>query len=179
MEATKSDSAEIKMGDWCRFCPARDHCPVLKKEALEYPIDKNPDELTEAEVGMLLDKGEVIKRYIDKLQIVAFHRAQQGKKIPGRKLVRKISRRQWKVGADDHFTEAVGTDAFEVPKLRSPAQMEKLFEDVIGMDEVVENWSMKPDSGLTLAAESDKRREVTPLLEYDPMMFDELIVADD
>lgn len=178
MEATKEEDATLKMGEWCGFCPARDHCPELKKEALAYPLDVEPEELDEITIGLLLDKGEVLKKYIDKLQIVAFHRAQQGKKIPGRKLVRKISRRQWKVGAEDFLEIQYGGEVWE-SKLKSPAQVEKFFDEDPNTKDNVETWSMKPDSGLTLAARSDKRSEVTPLLEYDPMLFDEPIVADD
>jgi hypothetical protein len=167
------------MGEWCRFCPARDNCPILKREALDYPLDNDPEALDEATIGLLLDKGEVLKNYIAKLQIVAFHRAQQGKKIPGRKLVRKISRRQWRDGAENYFIDRFGTDTYEPSKLKSPAQMEKWLEDDREADTAVEEWSTKPDQGLTLAARSDKRSEVTPLLEYDPMLFDEPIVADD
>jgi hypothetical protein len=179
MNATKEDNATLKMGEWCRFCPARDNCPILKREALDYPLDNDPEALDEATIGLLLDKGEVLKNYIAKLQIVAFHRAQQGKKIPGRKLVRKISRRQWRDGAENYFIDRFGTDTYEPSKLKSPAQMEKWLEDDREADTAVEEWSTKPDQGLTLAARSDKRSEVTPLLEYDPMLFDEPIVADD
>lgn len=175
MDRTRQADAPLKMGEWCGFCPARDHCPVLKAEALAYPVDKDPEALTEEEIGALLDKGEALKKYLDKLQVVAFHRAQQGKKIPGRKLVRKISRRQWRVGAEEHFAKEYGEEAFEPAKLRSPAQMGKYLDGVLGSEEVVDSWSIKPDSGLTLAAESDKRVEVSPLLEYDPMLLDDAI----
>lgn len=175
MENTKDPKAGLKMGEWCQFCPARDHCPVLKKEALEYPVDADPEELDEATIGLLLDKGEILKKYLEKLQVVAFHRAQQGKKIPGRKLVRKISRRQWKVGAEEYFVDEYGEDAYAPVTLLSPAQMEKFLDGELNAKEIIEEWSMKPDSGLTLAAESDKRIEVSPLLEYDPMLLDDAI----
>lgn len=175
MERTTQENAPLKMGDWCTFCPAREHCPLLKREALAYPVDGDPEELTEEELGILLTKGEAIKKYFDRLQTVAFHRAMQGKKIPGRKLVRKISRRQWVDGAEEALMCAYGDAIMDPPKLRSPAQVEKALEDIPGSKDFVGKYVTKPDTGLTLAAESDKRIEASGVLAYDPILLDESI----
>jgi hypothetical protein len=62
---------------------------------------------------------------------------------------------------DDAVLDAFGMDAYTVPKVKSPAQIEKME----GGNEFASKWAYSPDKGLTLAPESDKRLEVRPNVE--------------
>lgn len=177
IEETRNPDANLVIGEHCRFCPNKGHCPALKNETFEFPMGIDTGHLSDVELGSLLTKLDAIKALTPTLEAEALRRARQGDKIPGRKLVRMKSNRVFKdsmplaseTDADEmietSFNDAVlkdfGLDAYSDPKLKSPAQIEKLE----GGKDFAAKWAYKPDAGLTLAAESDKRIEVRPNIE--------------
>lgn len=176
MEATRDPDAPLTIGEHCRFCPNKGHCPALKAEVFEFPVGIDPSHLTDTELGEVLLKLEAIEAVKGTFEAEAFNRARRGLKIPGRKLVRKRSNREWKVSqairnpdtgemAEIKFKDAVkdifGPDAYKEPDFRSPAQLEKLE----GGSDFTILWAFTPNKGLTLAAERDKRPEIRPDIE--------------
>jgi hypothetical protein len=81
----------------------------------------------------------------------------QGKNVPGTKLVHKKANRVWKGGAEAVFREQFGDKAVWPTTLKSPAEMEKVNTDAKAL---VKEFAYTPESGLTLALESDKRSAV-------------------
>ena len=65
------------------------------------------------------------------------------------------------VKLNDAIVNKFGLEAYSEPKLKTPAQLEKMS----GGRDFAKMWAYKPDAGLTLAAESDKRVEVRPNIE--------------
>jgi hypothetical protein len=161
MEATRKEGADLVIGDHCRFCPAKSHCPALKGEAFNFSADIDPSHLTNSELGELLEKAGVIRRYLEGLESEAFKRSMRGDQVPGYKLVRKKANRVWKEGAEYVLKRLFGDDAYTDPKLKTPPQLEKIE----GGKEIVSEWAYKPDSGLTLAPISDKRDAVRSLMD--------------
>ena len=161
MEATSDPAANFEVGTHCRFCPARDACPALKGETFDFNFELDPEYLTSEEIGQLLERGDAISRYLQSLEQIALHRAMNGEKIWNRKLVRKKANRVLNDGAGEKAISKWGDDAYVDPKLKSPAQLEKLP----GGKEWVSSNAHSPDMGLTLAPLSDKRTEVRPLRE--------------
>lgn len=159
MLATDDPESGLEVGTHCRFCPARDACPALKGEVFNFNPDLDPEYLTSEEVGQLLERGDAIRRYLESLEFIALQRALGGDRIYGRKLVRKKANRVLKDGASDKAREKWGDEALTEPKVKSPAQLEKLEG---GKDWVAAN-AYTPDAGLTLAPISDKRSEIRPL----------------
>jgi hypothetical protein len=178
IEATRDTTSPLTMGSHCKWCPNKAHCPAMQDEALEFQIDVPVSTLTDVELGALLDKLVAIIAFAPTLEFEALRRARQGDKIPGRKLVRKKANRVFRdtllVASEDNPDEVVelefdatvkktfGDEAFAEPKVKSPAQLEKIKN---GGKVFVKDWAYKPDAGLTLAAESDKRVEVRPNVE--------------
>lgn len=177
IEATRDKDAVLVIGDHCRFCPAKSHCPALKNETFEFPMGIDVSYLTDVELGGLLDKLEAIEVLKQPMQAEALRRARQGDQIPGRKLVRMRSNRIFhesraiasltdademiEITIDDAVRETFGMEGYSDPKLLSPAQIEKLD----GGKDFASQWAHKPDRGLTLAAKSDKRKEVKSHIE--------------
>ncbi len=175
IEATRDETSPLMMGDHCKWCPNKAHCPALQGGVLEFSIEAAPSAMTDVELGAMLDKLDAIKAFQPVLEAEALRRARQGDKVPGRKLVRKKSNRIYRdemalpndldgtvvVTLADAITEIFGLEAYSEPKLKTPAQLEKMP----GGKEFAKDWSYKPDAGLTLAAESDKRVEVRPNIE--------------
>ena len=177
IEETRSPDALLVIGEHCRFCPNKGHCPALKNETFEFPMGIDTAHVSDEELGALLVKLDAIEALKPVLAAEALRRARQGDKIPGRKLVRKGGNRIYKtsmaqpdpdnadetieVKLEDAALKEFGVDAYGDPTLRSPAQMEKLDGGV----EFASKWAFKPDNGLTLAKDSDKRAEVRPNIE--------------
>ena len=177
IEKTRDPDAPLVIGTHCRWCPNRGHCPALKNETFEFPIGIDHSHLTDDELGELLIKLDAIEALKPVLQAEALRRARQGSKIKGRKLVVMRANRVFKetmpipdpddadetieITLFDAIMETFGLEAYAEPKIRSPNQIESLE----GGKEFASRWAYSPIKGLTLAAESDKRREVRPNIE--------------
>lgn len=177
IERTRNPNAPLTIGQHCRFCPNRGHCPALKNETFEFPLGIDSNHLSDEELGAALVKLDALEALKPVLQAEALRRARQGDRIPGRKLVRKKANRVFKdtmalpspddademieVKLEDAATSEFGLDAYAEPKLKSPAQL----SDLEGGKEFVSQWAFTPDNGLTLAGLKDKRPEVKPNIE--------------
>lgn len=165
MEATRKEGAILNVGEHCRFCEASktNTCPAIRKETASFSLDVDPEHLTSHELGEALQKMEAIARAKANYEKVAYKRAMQGEVVTGYKIVRKMANRIFQDGVEERARETFGDDAFTEPKLRTPAQIEKLD----GGKSFVSKYAFSPDNGLTLAQLSDKREAVKPaMLEY-------------
>lgn len=163
MAAAREPDALLAMGDWCRFCPVNSAkaCPALKTELVEFSTAREPDELTAEEIGAFMTKGDTIIKYLAKIGEEAFKRAMNGVKIPGQKVVMKRSNRIWKEDVESKMEAQFKTAAYEDPKLKTPPAVEKM----VGGKAFAKKWAYKPDMGLTLAPESDKREAVKRVID--------------
>lgn len=181
-------SDELKSGRHCQFCPARSHaCPQLMKDwdELEGFIKmietktKGAAELTNKQVGRFLDLWEVLKPAAKAARETGFARAEKGNKIPGWKLVKQKSNREWKDGAIPAALEKFGLDCLTIPKKIAFAAAEKFgtLEPIISIDELKSpakidklpegkafstRMAFKPDAGNTLVSLDDTRQDVGP-----------------
>lgn len=181
-------SDELKSGRHCQFCPARSHaCPQLMKDwdELEEFIEmiatkiKGAAELTNKQVGHFLDLWEVLKPAAKAARNTGFARAEKGNKIPGWKLVKSKSNREWKDGALKDALAKFGFDCLNIPRkivllarqhtsdiekfltideLKSPAKIDKLPEG----KQFSTRMAFKPDAGNTLVSLDDTRQDVGP-----------------
>lgn len=157
-------SNEAVAGPHCNFCPKRfGACPALmadmeELETMVQQIEKvGVDALTNDQVGRLLDlckRADVVQAAGLK---TTYFRLNAGGKIPGWKLVKKQTHRKWKDQAERMAKVSFGEDAYTKPEMKSPAQIDEL---PLGTGFTAE-WAQKPDTGLTVAPESDKRTEVS------------------
>jgi hypothetical protein len=163
MAATREDDAMLQIGDWCRFCAAKEEgtCPALKQETLELDTSVDPVHLTAEEISAILEKKAPITKFFQAVERLALNRARTGETIPGYKLVYQKANRVWKEGAESALIETFGDDAYKEPAIKSPPDIEKLD----GGKTFVTKFAYKPTSDLTLAANSDKREGVRPLMD--------------
>ena len=162
-KATEDPNAPLVSGEHCRFCPAAGICPELKSKALavskkSFTAVQNYDPM---ELSETLSKLELLEDYAKSVREFAYLEATHGRVPPGFKLVEKRATRKWKdePTAAELFRTTRGEEAFDV-KLKSPAQMEKLYGK-----EVVAKNCVAVSSGLTLVPESDKRQAAKSLAE--------------
>lgn len=170
MQGTRDPNAMLVIGDHCRWCPAKRHCPALKQDTMEMTVDVDPSHMTLEEVNEIMVKKKAILAFIEEVSAEAFGRALDGEQIAEHKIVKKMSQRVSKesiveydadgepntVKFEDAVLDTFGTSAYADPKLRSIAQLEKLE----GGPDFVAAWAYMPDNGLTLAANSDKRQAI-------------------
>lgn len=177
-EKTDDPCAPFASGDHCRWCPAFGVCPQIEKD-LGYLVNYNnyvednkknielpdPRHLTPEEKSRILHLSVVYAPWIDAVAKSAYEDAISGRLIPGFKLVKKRkSRRVWR---DDEVTAQelslkYGDTVFEERKLKSPSKLE-----VILTGEEIDLYSFRPESGLELKPENDKRKPVNPLTPID------------
>ncbi len=170
-------SRDTASGEHCRFCPARARaCPQILKdmdelETLVLFLTQTNDqetimeklkakdaaaELTDTQVGRMLDLTDIGRIAGKAVGNIAYERSMAGHKIPGRKLVKARSNREWKDGAETDIEKKFGGEAYTEQKLKSPSEIEKL----IGGEKMTARYAFKPDKGLTVARADDKRMAV-------------------
>lgn len=161
-------STETKTGEHCRFCPARSrNCPALMAD-----IDELEDLMKELEgrtaamlsneqIARLLTLKDTTAIALKAASSTALARMQTGAEIPGFALAPAKVNRVWKDEAETEAKKAFGDRAFSKPELKSPAQVEKL---PLG-DTFVGKYALKPEAGLTIVKEGDKRKTVTKSMQ--------------
>ena len=169
IQRTEHPNAPLKAGDHCRFCPAAGICPEIQNKAQEMaksdftPVelaidDRHYEPLT---LAKNLSWLPALESWIKAVREFAYSEAMAGRTPPGFKLVQKRARREWISPAETieslRLIQGLSPmEMFEDPKLKSPAQMEKLFKskkDKESMAPLIQ----KKSSGCTLVPESDKR----------------------
>ena len=151
--------------DACRFCKGKSVCTALATFALDTamegfaPTFKDPLKLSPEEVADLLGKLDLFINWAKALEGHAQSELEQGRTIPGYKLVEGKSNRKWgdeeKVAAFllGRLAEA---DVY-ARSLVSPAQAEKLLGGKKTAAELLEPYIVKPPGKPTLALSSDPR----------------------
>lgn len=156
----KAGEATFKLGEHCRFCPAKLVCPAMRKLGADaamagYAVQADPEGLAlcdDAWVGQWYGRLNELKMFVKAITDETARRLNAGAAVPGAKLVHAKVDRVWKEGAATAL-EVFGDAAWEPRKLLSPAKVEALP----GGKEFVAEYSQKPEAGLTVAPESDKR----------------------
>ena len=156
MQLTEIDGAELDAGSWCRFCPAKLICPV-QVSLFGAAMKANPKELidlTDLSIGRSFGYIAAVKSYIKALEEEAYRRLNLGGQIVGIKLVPKKANRVFKPEAPALAKAKWGDDAMNPAEIKSPAELEKLGAEA---KEFVKEYAYTPQTGLTVAVDTDKR----------------------
>jgi len=168
MAATLEPTAPLQTGSWCRWCPGRIRCPALKAEALaaakmEFsPLPPTPHDMTDDELGQVLDRVEVMDLFIKACRGEASARLDDGKKVPGWKLVPKRAVRKWKDPGTAGSVLADLPEAWNTPTLKSVAQIEKVI-DKADWPSLEKDLVEKVSSGSTMVPDGDPRQRIESL----------------
>lgn len=187
----------LEPGEHCTFCDRNGPlCPKMTEriqalakadfadvmeddEVLAKQLPQDPDELLNDQVAVelatVLDWIPALDRFIKAAKSLAFQHAAAGHKVPGHKLVEGRSVRKIVVPeatvVEKVTALGIAKDRlYEPPKLKSPAQLEKLGKEVkklvngvAGEDGLwaVEPLAMKGKGSLSLVPDSNPKPEVT------------------
>lgn len=179
-DATSAPNAPLRAGDWCTWCPAKTRCEafdeMLAEEAgIEFGIigeTEPPEQLPPArDTTELAHKAkwlEVLESFTSQLKGDIQREMENGNKVEGWKLVRGKGKRRWQSQnecAIELIDAGIENESLWVePKLKSPAQMEKLG---VGrpqrklVKEIVKKHAFMPDGQLVIARATDPREEAT------------------
>lgn len=156
MERTSWDST-LTPGDWCRFCPAKLVCPVLRGVARAAAIAdaSETSNLTDIQLAAEWQLIKAGKHYFTAVEREALARLNAHRVVGELKLVYKKANRVYRDDADP--VAAFGEDAWEPRALKSPAQLEMLGAKA-------KAWAKEhcymPVGDLTVAGPDDKRPAV-------------------
>lgn len=191
--ATEDPDAPLNPGSHCHWCLAASTCPAktgavfvqaradFEDEPYELPeLTQEKREKAEAyaaRLGHALKWVPFIKEWAKTVETQAYVAACNGLEIPERKLVEKEGDRAWaeeeaKLVKALKKAGASVDDMYVVPdpKLKSPAQMEKISKEV---KKAVAGLVHRPKTGVALVHESDKRPAVGASLHTEFEPFDE------
>ncbi len=157
---------EYCAGDWCRFCRAKNLCrarATFSQEPYEQYHGFTPPLISAEDVGKILSRAEVIKKWVTDLEEWALSELLNGGEVPGWKAVEGRSNRQFE--DTDKAFEAVKAQGYDEAVLyeRKPVTLTAV-EKLLGkkkFEEVLASYIIKPPGKPTLAPESDKREAIT------------------
>lgn len=165
--ATEDPNAPLRVSKECRFCPAIAVCPAQAENALALaktqfadPIFPTPDKLTPETIAKIMALSQVFNSWTDEVKAYAQKQMECGMRIPGFKLVKKKSNRAWKdeIEAGVALEQSLGEAAYEKNLLSVKKAEDALKRLKLKLNEDL--WT-KPDTGVSIAPESDKRPAVS------------------
>lgn len=194
-DETSKANAPLRAGDWCMWCSAKTRCPEFEAKMAEEAkadfSDDPPDALPPAATvafeeanGEEPDEAVYLAALARKVRWVPLfdkwardlegevqNALMSGKIVTGFKLVQGKSKRKWNpdVGVEATITEQVPgfpvAELYTEPKLKSPAQVEKLGADKEqrkAMKAAVGMCAIKPPGRVTVAEALDPRPVADP-----------------
>ena len=160
VELSFRPDAPLAHGSHCRWCAAKPICPLLTGE-VDRALAVKRDGLDATALAAAMEMADRLEGWIKDVRALAQDQLENGKPVPGYKLVPKRATRQWANELKALEALAGLVPAEELIEMRSPAQVEKVLKK--------HKVSMPPDlivsvsSGNTLAPESDPRPAVLTL----------------
>lgn len=178
--AVDEPDAPLVPGEHCRFCDALAICPAVHSETQSLAASdfagvapRVPND--PVGISKVLKFAPVIDAWLRECEAHAQALLERGTEVPGFKLVRKKTNRKFDTDSPKEligklrkagFRNAISpVDLMAEPKMKSPAQLEKL----IGK-EIVNKVAVKPEGDVTVAAESDAREAVGPVNDFEELL---------
>ncbi len=174
--ANRAD-APLHAGDHCRWCPAAATCPELSQVSMEeagivFDLDQGlaatpePLALTERNMGKILKACDQLETWTRAVKERAFRMLEDGRKIPGYKLVAKRAQRVWLPDAERKAAIQFGASVYETnPEFLSPAKLEKRFG--ANAKAFTAEFTSAVSSGFTIVPDSDQRSGIKDVHVFD------------
>ena len=153
------EKLEAVVGSHCSKCNGRATCAALAKQAEAVQTDKEINQLSDEEIGDLLPRMFLLKKYVEDFIENATSRAKDGTKFPGYKLV--ISKVSRKIADEDKVAEilkAEGIDPYGPGKLITITEITKKLGKK-RTKELISPYLTTQESGLVLVENQDPREE--------------------
>lgn len=132
--------APFKAGEWCKFCPIGGRCATRDAAAYEQARAQFDDhgEMTLTDpatadpewLAARLEHVDRIEEWCEAIRKHAHAHMEQGRSLPGYKLVAKRANRQWKEGAAELVADTYNLSEeqlYQPRKVKTPAQIEPML----------------------------------------------------
>jgi len=148
---------DLKVGDWCQFCPAILVCPEQQRMSLVAAERPDADTLSSDQLVFLHKNRSRIRKFLDLVEDELLRRMQTGEVIPGYKATLKMSNLNWTHKPGDVLDElqTKGVPLSEVTKLVTPTQVKKA-----GYGDLIEDFCDRVPSGYSVVPESSRGEPV-------------------
>jgi hypothetical protein len=157
VKRAQGPNAAFKLGDHCRWCPAKAVCPLMTG-AVDRAVKTQVNALDANAIAVFLNQADLIEQWLSDVRGLAQTMIETGAGVPGWKMVPKRATRQW-INEDDASAAltavGLGCEDIFVEKIVSPAQAEKLLKKTKQV--LPDGLTVAVSSGNTLAPESDPR----------------------
>jgi hypothetical protein len=181
IKRTRDPAALPNVGAWCKYCEARKArvCPAQEKfisstldidfsdsNTLPVTLERLP-KVSSEKLGELLEALPVIESWIEAVRAQGCKILKSGGEVPGYKLVESFGNRRYtdaKVVEDVYGLE-FGDDIYSKPKLKTPAQLEKLLGSKRKHE--LQSYTERPIKEPIMVPCADKRTEAKSSLEAD------------
>lgn len=179
-EACFEPDAPLKVGSWCRFCPASAICPAQMEHAVATvqdafvadaaPALPEPETLSEEDLQVVLDNAEHLMDWLRRVQDFVRGQKEEGRVlVDSWKLIEKRANRRWTKTEEEIVQELADVgltpeDLYE-SKLLSPARVEALLRRE--GHQIPEGLVEREVNGYNLVPASDPRPEAIPTLIAD------------
>jgi hypothetical protein len=158
-KATEAPDAPLVPGEHCRFCKAAATCPALHSKATALAkLEFSPTvSYKPVDLAMALEWADKMSMWSKRVHEFAYGESMKGRTPPGWKLVEKRATRKWRDEVTYQDLARVSglspAEVVEDPKLKSPAQVEKLLAK--GERPKLEQFYLKESSGMKLVRDTE------------------------
>jgi uncharacterized protein DUF2800 len=167
-KASRAAGAPTNSGPWCKWCDAKAGCETLRAAVAVQAMadfDDEPHQLAAPRdndrLAKLLDWAPTIDALLRDAEGVALRELEAGRPVGDYKIVRGRANRRWALPEDEIVKGVKEVDpeaeTHATPKLKSPAQMEKISKEVKAK---VADLTYKPEGRITVAKGDDARPKV-------------------
>ena len=162
VQTAQAPNAPLASGSHCKWCAAKPVCPLMTG-AIDRINKAKLDALPVDQIAHYLGQIPMVESFLKDLQQLAHQMLEEGRPIPGWKLVNKRATRKWADEEEAHEwvvhnrPKGSDIDPYEL-KQKSPAMIEKEFKK--HKIELPADLVVAVSSGSTLAPESDPRPAV-------------------
>lgn len=149
----------LRIGDHCKFCPAKPTCPAMTG-AVDRAMQAKVNAVDTAELSKYLELADTLEDWISDVRAFALQMLESNATVPGYKLVAKRATRQWvdETAAKAALMANLPESEVMVTSLISPAQAEKKLKKL--KLPLPDGQVVAVSSGNTLAREDDPRPPV-------------------
>lgn len=162
--ASKAPAAEVRIGDWCKWCRAKAICPAQRQMFADLIDIKIHPDWSPQELGDILIKAKQVEKLIETVQDRVKHEMANGRTVPGWRLKAGASRMAWAQSVKDTIAalRGLGLKGDKAIQPITPAAAKKALK----LDELPDDLVVKSTSAPSLARDTDAADAVLPVAAF-------------
>lgn len=162
--ASKAPDADVKMGDWCKWCRAKPICPAQQRMFADLVNVKLHPDWSLDKLGDMLIKAKQVEKLIEDVKERVKHELENGRTVPGWRLKAGSTRLTWAQSAKDTIAalRGLGLKGDKAITPITPAAAKKALK----LDELPDDLVVKSTGAPSLARDTDAADAVLPAAAF-------------